>query len=384
MRRVMAKRGRAILLNMGLMGFGLVGAFVLCEAVLRVFPGLLPESAQLRVHWNELIAQGTVSHRDPVIGFLYPPHYTGEIRRGDVQFVYRTDEKGFRNPTPWPVTADIVALGDSQTFGYGVSDEESWPSLLDQALPESRVLNLGLIGGSPQQYRRIYETFGSGVHPKLVVFGLFAGNDLGDARSFQDWLDAGAQGNYDVWRFFGGRPAGSGRGWKGWLESSYLLTFLREAKSTFGSTFAGQTVEMADGSRLRLAPSILRREAERARPGNPDFERVMEAIEATRVKAEADGASFLVLIIPTKEEVYLPTLGRPFPDTAGPFARQLDAAGIPTLNLTPTFREHASAGEALFFEVDGHANARGYRLMADALLNYLEAHAERYTFLEPE
>lgn len=374
----MAKRATKILSNLVLLGASLAFAGLLCEGMLRLFPGLLPEAAQLRIHWDELIAQGTVSRAHPTIGFLYPPHFTGEIGRRDFHFTYSTDEKGFRNPDPWPDTAEIVALGDSQTFGYGVGDGDSWPRLLDEWLPGVRVLNLGLIGGSPQQYQRIYETFGSAVHPKLVVFGLFPGNDLTDARMFERWLRAGAKGNYDVWRFLGGRGPREGRGWKGLLLRSYLVAFLRETKNSFGTPFAGRTFETADGSRLRLAPSILRGNASRALPGHPDFELAMDAVEATRARAESDGASFFVLLIPTKEEVYLPMLGEEVPDALTPFARELARRGISALDLTPAFRERAEAGEALFFEVDGHANARGYRLMAEVLRTHLEANAARY------
>jgi len=33
-----------------------------------------------------------------------------------------------------PNSIRILALGDSHTFGYGVSDEETWPRLLEQKL----------------------------------------------------------------------------------------------------------------------------------------------------------------------------------------------------------------------------------------------------------
>jgi hypothetical protein len=44
--------------------------------------------------------------------------------------------------------------------------------------------------------------------------------------------------------------------------------------------------------------------------------------------------------------------------------------------LGPAFRERAAAGETLFFEVDGHPNARGYAVIAEAVLTYLKAHAQ--------
>jgi hypothetical protein len=35
-------------------------------------------------------------------------------------------------------------------------------------------------------------------------------------------------------------------------------------------------------------------------------------------------------------------------------------------------------GETLFFEVDGHPNAAGYALIADAILDYLKQNATEY------
>ena len=45
--------------------------------------------------------------------------------------------------------------------------------------------------------------------------------------------------------------------------------------------------------------------------------------------------------------------------------------GWPTLDLTPAFREAAERQEQVFFPVDGHPNANGYRLVADTILAYL-------------
>ncbi len=40
----------------------------------------------------------------------------------------------------------VVVVGDSLTYGYGLSDEETWPWLLQERLPCSRVLNYGAPG----------------------------------------------------------------------------------------------------------------------------------------------------------------------------------------------------------------------------------------------
>jgi hypothetical protein len=128
----------------------------------------------------------------------FPANQLGRIERsdGNFAFTYTTDEHGFRNRSPWPERADIVVLGDSMAFGYGVEDDQAWPTLLEENLPDSRVINLGLIGAAPQQYFRIYKTFGQALQPSLVLFCLFPGNDVTDAGLFNRWVKAGSQGNY--------------------------------------------------------------------------------------------------------------------------------------------------------------------------------------------
>jgi hypothetical protein len=58
-------------------------------------------------------------------------------------------------------------------------------------------------------------------------------------------------------------------------------------------------------------------------------------------------------------------------------ARESQVDGIASRDLTPMFRGHASAGEPLFFEGDGHATSRGCRLIAEALPDRLKTNAER-------
>jgi hypothetical protein len=52
-------------------------------------------------------------------------------------------------------------------------------------------------------------------------------------------------------------------------------------------------------------------------------------------------------------------------------AAQFEKDGLPYLDLTPQFQARARQGERLFFEIDGHPNAAGYRLIAEVVLDYL-------------
>jgi lysophospholipase L1-like esterase len=359
----------------------LLGAAVLLvlgmgEVVLRLFPQLLSEEDRLRVHWREVNAH-EVSQGDPYLGFRFPADYQGRFERDgeEFAFTYTTDRHGFRNSRPWPERADIVVLGDSMAFGYGVEDDQTWTALLGQRLPGTQIVNLGLVGGAPQQYERIYERFGQDLEPGIVLFCLFPGNDLGDAGRFDQWLQAGSEGNYRLWR-----PDGDHRTLWSLLGRSYLASFLRSVPPRLGSRLSGRTIDFPDGGRLQLAPSIYRGNEILAQRDHPYFRLVVDAVARTRARAERNGSRFLVLLVPTKEEVYLPLLDEQPPPGTAPLAAYFSETGVPHLDLTPHFQAAARAGEQLFFEVDGHPNAAGYRLMAEVVLEHLGGRARGAKF----
>src|SRR5262245_22459528 len=59
--------------------------------------------------------------------------------RGNPQF-QEHDANGFRN-TAIPETIDIVAIGDSHTYGQGVAFDQAWPRVLEK-LTSCRVYNM--------------------------------------------------------------------------------------------------------------------------------------------------------------------------------------------------------------------------------------------------
>ncbi|MEW6076371.1 MAG: hypothetical protein AB1724_01020 [Thermodesulfobacteriota bacterium] len=66
----------------------------------------------------------------------------------------------------------VVVIGDSLTYGYGLSDEETWPWLLQQRTPCTRVLNYGTPGYGTYQclltLERILPELSS---PRIVLYG---------------------------------------------------------------------------------------------------------------------------------------------------------------------------------------------------------------------
>jgi hypothetical protein len=118
------------------------------------------------------------------------------------------DENGFRsvaNQGPWPPDAskfNVFVFGGSTTFGYGVADNETIPSrlqeLLGAALKEDvRVYNFGQAAYQSVQERILFERLlAAGFAPHAAVFidGLNDFYDLGETPGFTWYLSPAFDG----------------------------------------------------------------------------------------------------------------------------------------------------------------------------------------------
>jgi lysophospholipase L1-like esterase len=116
---------------------------------------------------------------DPV-DYLMPNLVADDILRHKVEpYSGGHDAWGFRNKSV-PDKADIVAIGDSLTYGVSASAANSWPAVL-QRLTNQKVYNLALGGYGPADYRYLLESKAVLLHPSSIIVGFYYGNDLIDA-----------------------------------------------------------------------------------------------------------------------------------------------------------------------------------------------------------
>ena len=87
------------------------------------------------------------------------------------------DILGFRN-RHFPNVADVVCIGDSQTYGNNAYLEENWPSQLRLALGERRtvVYNASVGGWGAVQYLDAFCNM-TLLQPRVVVVAFYTGND---------------------------------------------------------------------------------------------------------------------------------------------------------------------------------------------------------------
>jgi hypothetical protein len=142
--------------------------------------GLLIAEAMARLVWQAPEARSRVTDAG-----LPELKSAAELTRPGAQGVYNgaayhANSAGFRGREYAPEKPRdvfrIVVVGDSFTMGSGVRDEETYPSLVEDALNRRgdrayEVLNLGLIGLTVNGVVDRLTQLGLRFHPDLIVYG---------------------------------------------------------------------------------------------------------------------------------------------------------------------------------------------------------------------
>jgi hypothetical protein len=96
------------------------------------------------------------------------------------EHAYTSNRDGFRSLRDFADVQnryEVIVVGDSFTFGDGLSDNQTWPYLLEQREPRLNVLNMAGTGyGVDQMYITLRENIGR-YRPRLVI-GAFISDDL--------------------------------------------------------------------------------------------------------------------------------------------------------------------------------------------------------------
>lgn len=193
------------------------------------------------------------------------------------------DVLGFRNRAV-PNHADIVTIGDSQTYGNNVVLEQNWPSTMRKRLfgtgPET-VYNMSVGNWGGVNYMRILES-AVRLSPQIVIVAFYTGND-----PYTDFINS-----YSIEDFSYLRPddsldaedATADVSFK--PEDSYPVTFSDGVKTTFTPAYR-YISNNRDNPPVRAGYEIMSK----------------TAIEMTRIAREHN-IQPVFTIIPTKEYVY--------------------------------------------------------------------------------
>jgi len=357
---------------------------VLCLGVLEV---------GLRVATPFPIGNQSNKALDPVLGYVMSRAVTG------------VDRDGFRNPKVL-AQADIVAIGDSHTYGYNAPPKDSWPAQLSTML-DTDVYNMGIGGYGILEYRELFNR-ARAKSPKTIVFSLYLQNDISNVCMTLEnnvwWKNWSVANQVDISACGRPKPLRIPRGGvSDWFKKETALgsfmkyqrhkkkyaRIIKEGHSDEGivvSTMASNTLlswEQIDGGISGM--NIYRKD-------NALGLELMERVfgEIASIAAEKDIRT-LAIFIPSKELVYYKTMlraGTPIHEKLHMLAKNEtdmteQVRNILTKHAIPYTEIVADLSLAVGQEADiypargdGHPLSGGYRIYAEGVRKMIETHSK--------
>lgn len=255
----------------------------------------------------------------------------------------RGEEVSFEKPEG---TLRVVVLGDSQTFGAGVSANGTWPAVVEETLrrsmgePRIEVMNCAVAGYDAEQSAAALETRWIGFDPDLVLLGYFvndppvsAGNPSSGTSPFGRRLLAAVT------------PG-----------SRSLVSSLRRSSALL-DVFSDALYRHLRGREWELQAEFLHSDA------SPSWAATKAILVGERDLCRAHGSTFGVVLLP-----FLVPWGDGLVSSAAyhRVAAFCASAGIPTYDPEPLFAGR-NLTALLVHEKDFHSGAEAHRMEGEAV-----------------
>lgn len=333
---------------------GLLFACLILEGGLRIF---YPQNFQVHPPGMYIL--------DPDVGYALAPDFKGKISRPEFQIDFSTNEVGLRGISPRPLKANtfrILVLGDSQTWGFGVKDNETFSVHLEKLLSahygnfDIQVLNGGIPGYGTADQLAFLQSRGAALKPDLVIIQFLSVNDLQEnrtpARMWADLTD-GFLSAQDVFKN-GSKEAAPVLGVRAqhWLkENVYLARLTLDLVGYIGArTGALSKIDELWGEDFTQADAQLGQEL---------------LIEMTSTASKL-GAGILLLYTTGQAQVIQDTYN--LPHTAAVVANAAQYTGTPWIDLAEQMQQRADR-YALYYRQNGHWTPAGHQVVARILAN---------------
>jgi len=279
-------------------------------------------------------------------------------------------------------TRRIAILGDSQTWGDGVGDDETYAARLDGDGIE--VLNFAALGYGTDQELLVFDSAAARYRPDIVVVAVFVGNDFADNLSGGTYqypkphFEIAADGSLRL----EGSPVNHAKWLHRVVEAHRFLMRHSALLNAVAAAVGDSPPPSVDSEEFRLWDSIYEREpTAEDRRGLALTVRLLEEIA---VRVRAIGAEPVVLILPEAWQVgvaqrpewreRLRTLGADWRRPQKILAGTLGATGVPVIDALPALA-HATRGRdperadahPTYYRRARHLNAHGHAVVAKLL-----------------
>ncbi|HLG31217.1 MAG TPA: GDSL-type esterase/lipase family protein [Candidatus Brocadiales bacterium] len=343
-------RYKKLLLNILLLSGSILFFLIVAEGVTRL---VMPNSVRLRLMYKP----------DDRLGYRLAPNYEMEYITSDFDSHTKINSEGLRDyehqKNKDSSTIRILVLGDSFTFGVGVSLEDSYPKVLEAMLNQNpakgdpkkyEVINAGVEGYGTEQEYLYLEELANRYSPDLVIVGLYS-NDIDDVIK--------------------GIPSAKGRTWL--KRRIFFLSYLRGLQISLGI--------MLKDPRAGIF-QVYQDQYE------PQFEKALQKTNEYLIKIKdlsySIGAKTFIVIIPSCFEIEKRSewekrgFGRLYNDEffnknmskfSDTFTEFGETREIPTLPLLPVFKD--SKVRPLYYTKDFHWTREGHSLAAESIYNFM-------------
>lgn len=290
--------------------------------------------------------------------------------------LYRINPDGFRD-TYNTGEKNVLVMGDSQTAGWIVNDNRTYPHLIDREAPNTSIHNFGVPGYGTEQELVAYSNVSQSYDHELVVVGYYLGNDMVDNVDTNPRRPKFTIENGTLSKVRGPiNPNNSEADSKGRSGIDAVEKFLLDNTRTFSylkprirSLLSQTGLESTD------PPSG----SERAR----QLRLTQALLDEFGTRAEANDATLLIMIIPERTEItpenpahYPPESGQSYWDDQRRMIADVEETNpnVHALDLQPSFADNRKNEERIYGKHNAHLEDYGHQLTARNLHRWMVSH----------
>ena len=325
---------------------------LLCMETFAVATGILVQHASAQRDFLESIQY------DSRLGYKAKPNLKDlkmVWKTAGVSDVIRTDSFGFRNLGKDYTKSNLYFIGDSFTWGEWVSEENTFPRLIESELKQP-VISLGIPGYGFEQYEVLFQDSVAKYKPHTAVLCVFA-NDLTNYRTVKD------KKAFDLVKKTAQLP---------WYKKTFFAQFILGNNKKIDPGLSSINHKQAKNGLLLFTDAGASKdylisgysvEIEAA------LSRIIDLTKENQVR-------LLVFLIPSKESTYIKDYVELFPQNLEALKNEeigyqrlcelAKSQQVNCLDMTEIFRQNSDR-EKLYFDMDTHWNPAGHKLAAKVM-----------------
>lgn len=335
---------------------------------------------------------------DPFTPFTLGKNYTCKMVNiaGEFKTYARLNSFGYRGEEFSEIKKDgvirILVIGDSMTFGWGVSDNETYPYLLGEKLKSNgfsnvEVINGGYVSGlSVDGYYVYLKNRGLKLKPDVIILGFTVFNDISDL-SETAWLRKDIRGLPE--KIDSCCHKVDGRIYRNKvisvkyrypvLRESHLFLYLMDTLQKKIGLFREEAL-LAPKSETMLGCVL---NSDCIDQFKTEEETAYRMISELKKLSDENNIKFMTVLFPTDLQIYKEAgakysrYGMKWYPKEGDenfigkrVEESLTKLNINVLDLYPVFSQQED-GNYPFFPIDAHFNGFGTKIVADSLIKYL-------------